>query len=370
MNIAIIGSGLTGSLASISLAKAGCTIDLYERLSDEELINRDRTYAITQSSRRILEKNGIWDKIVSDLVPFEFLNIIDYELNKKFQFLVNDLKNEDRKYSSVGWIAEHNKTMLVILKLISQINNINRVPTSIIPNTNNYDLIIAADGSNSNTKKRLKTPSFSFDYDQICITAKVLLRGIKSNEAFEILNTEGPFAILPLGGDLFQIICSQSINKASYNMSQPKSFFLDYLSTVLPYGIEPDAMIDEPKSYPIKFLINYSFHCGKYIYLGETSHTFHPVGGQGLNLCWRDVESLTKLISTTWLINNKFLIPFFYTLSRLIDVITISILTDSLVRYSRSNSNLFFLPRIIVFFILKKTKIARKFILNIMTNGL
>ena len=44
MNIAIIGSGLTGSLAAISLAKAGCRIDLYERLSDDELVNRDRTY--------------------------------------------------------------------------------------------------------------------------------------------------------------------------------------------------------------------------------------------------------------------------------------------------------------------------------------
>ena len=35
MNIAIVGSGLTGSLAAISLANAGCRVDLYERLSDD-----------------------------------------------------------------------------------------------------------------------------------------------------------------------------------------------------------------------------------------------------------------------------------------------------------------------------------------------
>jgi len=107
----------------------------------------------------------------------------------------------------------------------------------VIPNTNNYDLIVAADGSSSNTKKKLKTPSFHFKYDQMCITAKVLLRGCKSNEAFEILNSEGPFAVLPLGGDLFQIICSQSVLKGTYNMNLSKSLFLDYLSTILPYGI-------------------------------------------------------------------------------------------------------------------------------------
>ena len=93
MNIAIIGSGLTGSLAAISLANVGCRVDLYERLSDEELINRDRTYAITHSSRKILEKIGIWSNIVSNLVPFQYLNVIDYELNKKFKFDINDLNN-------------------------------------------------------------------------------------------------------------------------------------------------------------------------------------------------------------------------------------------------------------------------------------
>ena len=97
MNIAIIGSGLTGSLAAISLAKAGCRVDLYERLSDEELINRDRTYAITHSSRKILERIGIWSNVVTNFVPFQYLNVIDYELNQKFQFLINDLPLSDQK---------------------------------------------------------------------------------------------------------------------------------------------------------------------------------------------------------------------------------------------------------------------------------
>ena len=369
MDIAIIGSGLTGSLAAISLAKAGCRVDLYERLSNEELINRDRTYAITQSSRKILQKIGIWSDLVSNLVPFQYLNVLDYELNKKFQFLISDLIISDQKYSAVGWIAQHKYIMLSILKNISDIENINKIPTSVIPNTSNYDLIIAADGSNSITKKKLKTPSFNFNYDQMCITAKVLLRGIKSNEAFEILNSEGPFAVLPLGGDLFQIICSQSIEKGKYNMGLSNALFLDYLSTILPYGIEPDTIIDEPKSFPINFLLNYSLFSGKYVYLGETAHKFHPVGGQGLNLCWRDVDSLVNLVSIPLLRNNHSIIPFIYSLSRLVDILSISILTDMLVRYSRSNFKIFGIPRRFIFFILKKSSWIRKIILNVMTNG-
>ena len=370
MNIAIIGSGLTGSLAALSLAKTGCRVDLYERLTDDELLSRDRCYAITHSSRKIFEKVGIWSTVVSDLIPFQYLNVIDYDLNKKIKFIISDLTKKDRKQNTVGWIADHNILMSVILNSISLLDNVNKIPTSIIPNTNKYDFIVAADGSNSNTKKKLKISSYKFNYDQMCITSKVLLRGVKSNEAFEILNSEGPLAVLPLGGDLFQIICSQSINKANHTMKLPKSLFLDYLATILPYGIEPDSLVDEPKSYPIKFSLNYLFHSKKYIFLGETSHVFHPVGGQGLNLCWRDVESLTNIISSPLLIKYKFCIPLFYSISRIVDILSISFLTDSLVRYARTSSTIFFIPRYLIFLILKKSSIARKFILNIMTNGL
>ena len=51
-------------------------------------------------------------------------------------------------------------------------------------------------------------------------------------------------------------------------------------------------------------------------------------------------------------------------------ILSIYILTDSLVRYSRSNHNIFALPRRFVFIVLKNSAIIRKFILNVMTNGL
>lgn len=371
MNIAIIGSGPTGSLAAISLASIGCRVDLYERLSEDTLINKSRAYAITHSSRKLLSKCKLWDNLFSDFIPFQHLNIVDYELNNLVRFELSDLSKKNHEYSSLGWIVDHSKLMSYLLETIGINKNINKIPTSVIPNTNNYDLIVVADGAHSNVKKRLNIPSFSFNYDQVCITAKVLLRGIKSNEAFEILTSEGPFAVLPLGGDLFQIVCSTSAKKNSYLTNLPNYLFLDYLATILPYGIEPDSLVDKPKSFPIQFLINYSFFSGKYIFIGESAHVLHPVGGQGLNLCWRDVNSLTNIVSRS-IIENKanIFIPITYSFSRLLDIICVSLVTDSLVRFSRANSSLFFIPKILTFSILKKFSLVRRFILKILTNGI
>ena len=64
--------------------------DLYERLSDDELVNRDRTYALTHSSRKILQRVGIWSQLIDNLVPFEFLHVIDLELNQKEYTMLSD----------------------------------------------------------------------------------------------------------------------------------------------------------------------------------------------------------------------------------------------------------------------------------------
>ena len=371
MNIAIIGSGPTGSLAAISLASIGCRVDLYERLSDETLINKSRAYAITHSSRKLLDKFKLWDKLLPELNPFQHLNVVDYESNNLVRFDLNDLCTKDKDNSALGWIVDHQKLMSYFLETISTNQNINKIPTSVIPNTNNYDLIVVADGAKSNVKKRLNIPSFSFSYDQVCITAKVLLRGINGDEAFEILTSEGPFAVLPLGGDLFQIVCSTSVEKSSYLTKLPNYLFLDYLATILPYGIEPDTLVDEPKSFPIKFLINYSLFYGKYIFIGESAHVLHPVGGQGLNLCWRDVTTLTNIISRSILKNKtNIFIPITYSFSRLIDIISISFVADNLVRFSRADSRLFFIPKTLTFYMLKKFSFFRRSILKIFTNGL
>ena len=53
LNFNIVGSGPSGLLLAISLAKLNFNIYITDLLTREKLINKDKTYAITHSTRKI-----------------------------------------------------------------------------------------------------------------------------------------------------------------------------------------------------------------------------------------------------------------------------------------------------------------------------
>ena len=62
-NFKITGSGPTGLLLGIALSKLDVNIFLTDLLTREILINKEKTYAITHSTRRILQKFSLWKKL-------------------------------------------------------------------------------------------------------------------------------------------------------------------------------------------------------------------------------------------------------------------------------------------------------------------
>ena len=86
-NFKIVGSGPTGLLLSIALSKFDCNIFLTDLLTKDRLIDKDKTYAITHSTRKILSKFNLWDKLTSFLYRFDSLSISDSEISKEIEIL-------------------------------------------------------------------------------------------------------------------------------------------------------------------------------------------------------------------------------------------------------------------------------------------
>ena len=74
-NFKIVGSGPTGLLLSIALSKFNCNIFLIDLLTKDRLIDKDKTYAITHSTRKILSKFRLWKKLEPFLFGFDNLSM-------------------------------------------------------------------------------------------------------------------------------------------------------------------------------------------------------------------------------------------------------------------------------------------------------
>ena len=123
-NFKIIGSGPTGLLLSIALSKFDCNIFLTDLLTRENLIDKDKTYAITHSTRKILSKFDIWEKLEQYLFGFDTLSILDNETSAFTKLTVSDLDDDISSSENIGWVVKHSDLVKVFFQEIDKIDNI------------------------------------------------------------------------------------------------------------------------------------------------------------------------------------------------------------------------------------------------------
>jgi len=371
-NIKVIGAGPTGSLLALFLAQSKCNVTLIEPLSDAELLKKDKGYAITQCTRKIFEELNLWHNIQQSSFGFTSLSIIDDVLSQSVLVRNNDLKRLNNDQANIGWVVEHKFLMKL---LINKINNNKFIKKLNHDSTfdEDFDFILASDGRESSTRKKWKIKYFKSLYKQKCISFKAILNGSPPKRAYEIFKSQGPLALLPLSNNIYQIIwfSSESDTKLKLELTHPN--LLEKLRDELPDNIIPEKIISNistfslAKAFALPNLKNF-----KNILVGESAHSFHPVGGQGLNSCIRDVYELSLMINNyenLSNINRKFFSLKYY-LNRSIDIISLILFTEFLVTFFSNKIIILYPFRYLIFFILKKVPFMRIHIFSVMTDSI
>ena len=372
--IRINGAGPTGSLLAIGLANFGYPIHLFDPLSADQICSRSRAYALTHSSRRLLTRLGLWNELLPFLSPFKTLSLEDRGINQSVNFTETDLHSSNRSSRTVGWILDHAVLMKLLMSRLERSTHVKlhlgEASYQSLHSTHDFGLVIAADGPRSPTRTQLRFPWWSHSYSQGCLTAKVRFRDIDSEKAFECFRPEGPLAILPLGNADFQVVWSAPLHRCRQLAGLQTSAFLDQLCTILPHGLEPDALLDSPAAFPLEISLAPKLHRDNVVLVGESGHRCHPVGGQGLNLCWRDVETLLQLLTSASSIRRGLkAIPRRYTRRRYFDLLAVGFATDLLVRLFSNRQLGLLLVRRFGLFMLKHSPLIRRVSLQAMSDG-
>ena len=111
LNFKVVGSGPTGLLLSIVLSKFDCNIFLTDLLTKDRLIDKDKTYAITHSTRKILSKVRLWEKLEPFLFGFNTLSISDSVTSAFTNLSTSDLDDDISFAENIGSVSYTHLTL-------------------------------------------------------------------------------------------------------------------------------------------------------------------------------------------------------------------------------------------------------------------
>ncbi|WP_216903621.1 FAD-dependent monooxygenase [Synechococcus sp. CCY 9618] len=365
------GAGPTGALTALALAEAGWQVTLHDPQPPEALQQRQRAYAFTHSSRELLQRLDLWQALQPALVPFRRLRLRDMATARSAVFGPADLPGAE----AVGWIGSHGPLMALLLERLGrhpavQLALGDAAPGDPAPGGTRPDLVVAADGPESPTREALGIGQWRHTYRQRCLTVQVELRGCADDDAWELLRPEGPFAVLPLGDGRFQLVWSAPAARCRQLEALGDAPFLDRLAGALPDALQPDALLESPRSFPVALQLARRLHRGRTVLVGESAHRCHPVGGQGLNLCWRDVAELHRLArrAARGTLHPQ-RIGAVYGRRRWPDLLLTLLATDLLVRLFSNRLPWLLPPRRLALAVLGRVSLARGLALRAMSLG-
>ena len=331
----VFGAGPTGALAALALARSGWQVQLVDPQPRQALLQRSRAYALTHSSAALLRDLDLWDSLAQARAPFRRLELCDRSIGRQVTFEASDLPAA----------AQRNDPDAVALEL-------------------------AADGHGSPRRTAARIRHWRRPYRQGCLTVQVGLRGSAADQAWELFRAEGPFAVLPLGGEAFQLVWSAPLPQLRRLEQLEPALFLDALNAALPDALQAEVLLDQPAAFPVALELAWPLQRGRLLLLGEAAHRSHPVGGQGLNLCWRDVATLQRLaaqVTSGRLPLSR--LPRRYAERRWLDIALVLLATDALVRLFSNRQPLLLPLRQLSLALLARFPWLRRLSLSAMTDG-
>ncbi|MBP9721845.1 MAG: FAD-dependent monooxygenase [Gammaproteobacteria bacterium] len=332
-DIAIIGSGIIGSLQALLLAQSGFDVLLLDaaKSSSEKYFNNNinldlppdlRMSAVTLRSEEILEQVGIikklqnrygliknihiWEENGPGALTFEAVSIGKNYLSKLIE---NNLLQE-----AINQSIESCNNITVIRPCI--IHNIIKNNINIDNNIYQAELIIGADGGNSWVRDYFKFNTDIKNYDHSAIITTVYTSTPHNNTAYQQFLQDGPIAFLPFltqnNQNISSIVWSQSPNNSKYWLRCEKQVFLDKLTSFISGKLGQVLDCDERLDFPLICRHSENYYKENCVLIGDAAHTIHPLAGQGLNLGIYDAAALTEVLiwakENNYNLNNEYVL--------------------------------------------------------------
>jgi 2-octaprenyl-3-methyl-6-methoxy-1,4-benzoquinol hydroxylase len=309
-DFAVIGAGIVGSCAALSLARAGYRVALVEahepKFWSEETPDL-RVVALAADNQKLLDTCGVWKKIADRRAQtYSDMRVWDAAAGN-----VLHLSASQQARESLGWIIENNNIADALWQAIKLENRIQcfcpdklesiEQENSVTLKLKSGDiikagLVLGADGASSKVRELLGLKSDKKDYGQRGVVAYVKTERAHENTAWQRFLPTGPLAFLPFSDGQCSIVWTLPNEDAERLLQCDEEIFCRELTRAFDARLGNVLEVSPRAAFPLQRQLSKEMLQGRVALIGDAAHTVHPLAGQGVNLGLRDVSALLDLL--------------------------------------------------------------------------
>jgi 2-octaprenyl-6-methoxyphenol hydroxylase len=316
-DVAIVGGGMVGASLALALAGTRHQIVLIEALppgSAAQPSFDDRSTALGNGARQILQTLGLWDELADTAAPIREIHVSDAG-----HFGFARLNAAEHELAAFGYVISNRHLGAVLWRALGASPQIElRSPARVSALTITPEwaqltvdsgegqsdgviqarLVIAADGAHSLVKQAAGIESSESDYQQVAVVANIRTDRSARGIAFERFTATGPLALLPLADGAYTVVWTLSPEAAQAMCSCDAAEFCRALQRSFGWRAGQVREVGRRASYPLSLVRAQELTAGRVALIGNAAQALHPVAAQGFNLGLRDAATLSELIAT------------------------------------------------------------------------
>jgi 2-octaprenyl-6-methoxyphenol hydroxylase len=314
-DVAIVGGGMVGASLAVALEGLGVRMAVIEAVPHDAQAQPsfdERTTALSNGSRRILESLNVWPAVSATATPIRKIHVSD---QGRFGFARVDAVEQG--LNALGYVVPNRALGSALWKPIADSANVRvycpaRV-SSVTPAEDAVELIItgpaggqttimarlvvAADGAQSAVRAAFGVAAEVRDYDQTAVITAVLPQRFHDYVAYERFTASGPLALLPLADGRCTLVLTLKPARAALAMGWSDQEFLAEVQGRFGFRLGRFLQVGRRVPYPLSMTRSSRTSAGRCVIVGNAAQGLHPVAGMGFNLGLRDVATLAELVA-------------------------------------------------------------------------
>jgi 2-octaprenyl-6-methoxyphenol hydroxylase len=310
-DIAIVGGGMVGASLAAAVAPLGLTVALIEAVAHDSASQPsfdERTTALSNGSRRILETLGVWPAVAAAATPIAKIHVSD-----QGHFGFARIAAAEQQLDALGYVLPNRALGAALWTQIAASPHIRAFsPAQLVGVTPGPEwvtlaiagrdpvearLVVAADGVDSAVRTAFGIGTESRDYGQTAVITAILPKRFHDHVAYERFTPTGPLALLPLADGRCTLVLTLNHALAERAMGWTDAEFIAEVQARFGFRLGRFLQVGRRVPYPLALTQAARTSAARCAIIGNAAQGLHPVAGMGFNLGLRDAACLAELIA-------------------------------------------------------------------------